>query len=193
MHSKDIILRIIQSRHNLPRTNVAKLAYLFDLACIQILGKPKTDFPYQWYYYGPYCKEIDRVLWDLTNEKKIKIEYYRTAKNRDCFLHSPMQSTPPRLSETEDKILKYIIKKFGSYTTENLQEFIYSTPPMVEAKKKNRRFKRLNLKSSEGVPAAFYDHEAMMMLINSELSSKKKYIPAEDVWRKLNERKKQFA
>lgn len=165
MKARDLILRILQARSNLPTTRLAKLCYLFDLACVQLLGKQKTELPYEWRYYGPHCEEFERAVWDLKESGKIKIEAYLTSKQQECYLHSALDNKTPSLGETESKIFEYIISRFGEVPTEKLLEFVYSTPPMVEAQRKKQRFQKLNMKSKEGISARLLDPDTAKMVL----------------------------
>jgi uncharacterized protein YwgA len=167
MKAKDLILRILQARPNLPTTRLAKLCYLFDLACIELLGKQKTELPYKWDHYGPHCEEFERAVWDLEESGKIKIEPYRTAEQYDCYLHSAVDNTAPNLGEIESKILEYIISRFAEIPTDKLREFVYSTPPMVEAQHKRQRFQKLNMKSKEGISSTLLDPETAKMILSA--------------------------
>lgn len=87
MDAKDVILRIVQLKPRLGRTQLVKLVYLFDLAHVQLTGRPATDLPYQWRYYGPHCEEFDRAEWELQREKKIAVEWVLTAQGREFYPH----------------------------------------------------------------------------------------------------------
>ncbi len=175
MKAKTLLLRIIQKKPSLTRFHVAKLAYLFDLAYVQLTGEPSTDIPYEWNWYGPYSKEIDKRLWDLHNQKKIKISPYKTSTNHDCFLHLPIDKTRPRIKAEAERILDYIINKYGDMTTDQLKEFVYNTPPMKEAQKKDMRFEELDLRSHTGIPESLYDTDTARMILDSEMTDRRKY------------------
>ena len=170
----------------LPTFNIAKLVYLFDLACVQILGSKATKFPYKWHLHGPYCKEIEDAIWELKDEKKIDIIPYTTKKNYDCQLHVPVEEYSPEIGKPENEILKYIMKNYKSLNYEELKDFVYNTPPMQEAKKKNKRFEPLNLKVKSDIPKHLLNKETLNMILNSEISIReKRLIPFEKAWEKL--------
>jgi len=190
MKARDLILRILQVRPNLPTTRLAKLCYLFDLACVQLLGKQKTELPYEWRYYGPHCVELERAVWDLKEAGKIKIEVYRTEKQYDCYLHSAIDNKPPELSKTEAKILEYIILRFSEVSTEKLLEFVYSTPPMVEAQHKKQQFHKLNMKSKEGISARLLDPDTAKMVLAAREDIKNRKTSSLDTFLKKWEHQK---
>lgn len=168
MNSKDIVLRIIQLGQSLPTFHVAKLAYLFDLACVQMYGEPKTDLPFKWHMYGPYCEELETVTWELLQEKKIRIDHIKTYRGYDCVLHYPVAKKPPYIEEKAGIILEYIVKHFSKLSTEDLTEFAYSTPPMIEAQQKKQKFKLLDMKNTKGIPEGLLDPDVIQMLIESD-------------------------
>jgi len=189
MISKDVILRIIQMKPNLTTFHLMKMAYLFDLAFVQLSGDVRTNFPYRWHYYGPYCEEIEKTAWDLEIEKKIEIKHHVTKKGHECYLYKPLERKRPDLSEIEEKVLKYIINKYAKLDTERLKEFVYSTPPMHAALKKNERFKKLNMKIIPEPYKDFYDQETVKMILDSESSIRKgKTVSIDEVWSKLEEK-----
>ena len=140
MKAKDLILRILQTK-TLPTTRLAKLCYIFDLASIQLQGQQKSDLPYKWWDHGPYCQEFARAVWELEEEGKIKREPYKTrTDNYDCILHLALDKKRPRLSKTDAELLDYVIDRFSRVDLNDLEKFVYSTPPMVEAQKKRHKY-----------------------------------------------------
>jgi hypothetical protein len=176
MHSRDVLLRLIQIKPNLPKTNLIKLLYLFDLALVQLTGKQKTTFPYRRHYYGPYCEEIGEAIGDLKNQGRIDIKYYLTKKGYECSSHTPIDRERPNISETEEKVLRFIIKKYAKFDTKELLDFVYQTPPMRYAKEHDQEGKILNLKVNNENEKIYYMSEIASMILESNNSSVKSKI-----------------
>jgi hypothetical protein len=189
MRSEDIVLRIIQKKPNITPTRLAKILYLIDLSFVQLTGKRKTQFPYLWHWHGPYCREIDDSLWELLDEGKISRSTFKPSEDIECTLHESLTDESPQLSETEESVVKYIIKKYANLPFKELLDFVYATPPMQDAQKKQKRFVRLNLKSQTGLPKIIPNKETARMILNSELKDKKhKSIDFEKTWQKIEDR-----
>lgn len=185
MKTKDIILRILQKKSPLTTYHLIKLTYLVDLAFVQLTGKIKTNLPYSWWHFGPYCKEFDKTVWELEENKNIAINAYTTAKHHDCRLHSPINKKPPKLNELEENVISYIIKKYSKLNKDELEKIVYSTPPMKEAIKKNNRFKKLNMNCRSNIIDSLFDKETVEMILNSENIEKVKLISSNDAIRIL--------
>jgi hypothetical protein len=185
MKAKELILRILQLKPNLSTTKLAKLCYLFDLGWTQLHGEQKTELPYQWWHYGPYSKEFERAIWELEATGRIQETAFKTThKQYDCILHSAVDTKPPHLGKEEEQLLQFILDKFADWDLQRLLKFVYSTPPMLEAKAKNQQFRRLNMKSrpARGLKT---DPETARMILESELTDRSRYVPADVVLRKL--------
>jgi hypothetical protein len=184
MMGKDLLLRIIQESPDLPTFHIAKLAYLFDLLCVHALGSMQSDIEYRWWNFGPYSPDLERKLWDLEREGKIRTFSYKTSKNRDCRLHSPIEATKPRFSPDQETVLDYVIRRFSGMKTEELKELVYATPPMLEAQKADARMDLLHMDSRENLPEILQDASTTRMAIASHRPGAR-WIPAAEVMEKL--------
>ncbi len=69
---------------------------------------------------------------------------------------------------------------------EELRKFVYSTPPMIEAQKYNKKFERLNMNSKENKNKGIIpDTETARMILNAEKIDKNSYIPSDEVLEKF--------
>ncbi len=155
------------------------------MGCVQVFGKIKTGLPYQWWHYGPFCKEFEEAVWDLVNEGRIEVRHHKTQRSHDCYIHTPVESKQPKLSSAESKLLEYIVNKFADLSYEELKKFVYATPPMLVAKKKKRRFQRLDMHEKSGVPDSMFRKETIEMLLASEKTPKRERIPWEKTRKKM--------
>jgi len=177
--AQDIILRILQLRGSLPTFHIAKLAYLFDLACVQLFGEPRSGIHYRWWHYGPWGEDVDRAIGALDDAGEIKIRDHLTASQRMCHLHTATTERRPKLTKDEESILKYVVKRFGSMSTERLKDFVYSTPPMADAQRRGALYESLNLYERSGTPAAYYDPAILCAVLQKRPT--KRLRTAEDV------------
>ena len=146
--------------------------------------------PFYWGLYGPYCREIEESLWELEDESKISKEnIYIEKKGWDCTIHVAKTQENPPLNELDEKLLKYIIKKYSNMKHADLDTFVYSTPPMKKAQRKKKRFKLLDLKTTEGVPKIFYNPSVAKQILESAVEGPKhKRVSLEEAWKKLEEK-----
>lgn len=180
MDARDIILRIVQLKPRLGRTQLMKLVYLFDLAHVQLTGQPSTGLSYQWRYFGPHCEEFDHAEWDLLREGKITLEVVRTSLGRDFMPHIALVKERPTLPSHAEKILQYLVDHYGHLNTQELCDFVYRTPPMLEAKARNNQFgEPLDLRTREGAPPELYDHQVVEGILNADDEG---VVPFEDAW-----------
>jgi uncharacterized phage-associated protein len=169
MKAEDAILRILQIRPNLTTFHLAKLSYLFDLACVQVYGHQCTDLPYKWWDFGPYCQEFDAASKSLREREAISIEYYRTMSGNDAFIHSAVETNPPvDFTAKEENILRAVVERFAGFSTKKLRDFVYKTPPMLEAQAKDGKYESLNMTAGDSLPAHLMDRDVAGMLSTAD-------------------------
>lgn len=187
MEAKNLILAILHRRPKLSTFHLAKLCYLYDLACVQATGKACTDLPYIWHLHGPYCNDFEKANLELQEAGKLNIEHVVTREGNDCYLHSAITPKPPKLGGLEDELLDFVVARFAGMSTKELGDFVYSTPPMVKAQKRKVRFLPLEMSEKGKAPAEFFDQKTVLALMRSYKNAKSKYIPWEKVWAKIKE------
>jgi hypothetical protein len=184
MDAKNLILAILHRKPNISSFRLAKLCYLYDLACIQTRGKACTDLPYIWHLHGPYCDDFEKANIELQEAGKLEIAHVVT-KEYDCNLHTATTPKAPKLGELEDELLDFIVNRFAGMSAKQLEDFVYSTPPMVKAQKSRVRFHPLDMHEKGKAPAAFFDQKTVLSLVRSYKTPKSKYVPWEKVWEKI--------
>ncbi len=184
MDSKVLLLRIIQERPSVTSTHLAKLAYLFDLTCVYVLGKQASDIQYLWWQYGPYTPLIEKFIWELEEEGRIRVKPYKTRSNHDCRLHEALDTAVPRFQKAQETVLQMVLKRYSRMTYDQLISAVYKTPPMLEAKKRDAKMEPLKMDSQEGMPDVLKDVEAQKMILRSHKPGTK-WILAADVIEKL--------
>jgi uncharacterized protein YwgA len=189
MKAKELILRILQIKPNLSTTRLAKLCYLFDLAWVQLHGKQKTEIGYEWWQYGPYSQDFESAVWELEESQKIqKLPYKTTIDKHDCMLHSAVDTKHHPIGKEEEQVLQYILQRYSGWELSKLLQFVYATAPMKEAQKKKARFKPLNMQSCEGIGEDTDQTEVAQMILRSELTDRREYVPASAFLRRLESR-----
>lgn len=179
MKRSDLVLRILQLAPKISRTRLAKLAYLFDLACVQLYGKQASDIPYKWHKHGPYCDEIEEATWDLQERKLISVEAHQTQEGNDCFLHYALTDRSPRIDKELDALLVSVVKRFAGRPLKDLLRFVYDTPPMKQAQS-GPRFRALDM-TAKGDPGDLLDPKVARMLLESERTPREDYVPMRSV------------
>jgi hypothetical protein len=160
------------------------LCYLYDLACLQATGKACTDLRYIWHLHGPYCDDFERANFELQDAGKMKIEHVVTEKY-DCNLHSATTTRPPKLGEVEDGLLDIVVNRFGSMPMKKLEEFVYSTPPMLKAQKNRVRFQPLDMREKGNFPGGFFDRKAVIAIVQSNHTPRANFVSWDKVLTKL--------
>jgi uncharacterized phage-associated protein len=120
------------------RTQVVKFLYLADLEARRYLGKPITNLDYIWWDFGPFDSSILSQLDELCRSGFLEGEQvcYHTGKVGWRY-----RATTKRLEESFPKevsaILEFIASHYGTTSLQNLlDDVVYQTTPMVDAKKR---------------------------------------------------------
>ncbi len=184
METKNLILAILHRSPKISTFRLAKLCYLYDLACIQAKGKTCTSLPYIWHLHGPFCDDFERANLELQDEGKLKIEHVVT-KGYECNIHTAMTMKPPRLGDLEEELLDFIVSRFSKMPAKQLEDFVYSTPPMVKAQKNRIRFKPLDMHERGSASAAFFDQKTVISILRSHRTPRSNYVPWEKTWEKI--------
>ncbi len=190
MYPKSLLLRIIQEKPQITTYRIAKLAYLFDLACVQVYSQPKSKIPFNWGLYGPYCLDIEKIIGELEDEGKITREHAIITggkhKGQECVVHSAIENQKTLFSDLDEQIFSYVIKKYSNLSFDELNNFVYATPPMKKAQEKGKRFRQLDLKEKTGMPDVFFDSSFVRKVLNTHTKkTEEKLIPLEEVWNKV--------
>jgi hypothetical protein len=183
---KNVIIKILQEAGTLTKFHLVKLVYLYDLAHVQLFGKSGTCLPYIWHQQGPYCDELEAGIWDLETDNLIKVNNHTTRAGYECFIHVSITKEEPKLKKTDKKIIAYIVDKYANLKYMELRDFVYSTPPMIEAKK-GERFERIKMETKSNTTKQLYDKETVEMILESEKIDRSEYIPLDEAMKEFEE------
>jgi len=134
---KNIILLILKLHGNKLyfKTKLVKLLYLLDLHFNKKFKHPLTNLQYKCYFYGPYSKEIEKVLNSLENENIIHIkEVFDFFSDKNYYVIE-LKELPVlnKLSEEEKKEISNFVKKYANKSLSEILEKVYNTPPFKRA------------------------------------------------------------
>lgn len=188
MDSKELVLRIIQLQPSLSRYRIAKYIYLFDLACIQLYGEPKSGINFKWKDHGPYSETIVLMTKELEKEKKIKINFLQNYyQDRSCYNHIAVEENTPDYGTNAEKILEYILEKFGKMKKDQLEKYVYNTPPMKKAVSEKLRGVGLDMEEAKKIPPYLNDPEFFLLNLEASKKGKPVYKDASEVMQRLME------
>ena len=123
------------------RTQLAKFLYLADHEARRYLGKPVSDLCYRWDDFGPFDQDILHGLNALQHNGFVEVERIAYPSGAEGYRYRstgrPMASAPA-FTDAQLAILNYVAVEFGSMPLrELLEDVVYQTRPMVDAKKRN--------------------------------------------------------
>lgn len=168
-----------QQCRGLERTKLQKLAYLADLESRKLLGKPITDFRYQWYNHGPF----DRAIYDAIDEL-IQHGFAETDE-----VHYPNGFVGHRIFDTghpvafafspaQTQILAYVAKEYTQTSLrELLEDVVYVSEPMQAVE---RRGQPLPMDSVDNQAKQEIGFDLEEVLANEREAEAGNYVPAAD-------------
>ena len=130
-----IILQILKSRWECGVTELIKICYLIDLSNKNDNGKKLSDFSYIRYNYGPFDKEIYKIMEDLTEDWLVDYKLYRTSL-WDEIIKYVIRDVNEKIDLKETEI-EYIDDKLGElwlFTASDLTKIAYRTKPLTDLK-----------------------------------------------------------
>jgi hypothetical protein len=146
---QNLALYIIQKKHCIKRTALAKLIYLVDWEYFKATGKLLTGATYVRADKGPLAAGLDREIQALDGHE-IKI-----SGNKDKgYVHVPFNSArfEPSFTQPTATLVENVLKKYLDYPLYVLIRVAYETTPMrvvqvLEEKGKDMKNKRMDLGS----------------------------------------------
>jgi len=137
---KDTILYILnKSEFSITKTRLVKLIYLADLFSKQKRQKKITGVSYNYYYYGPFSKQILETLDSLVAEKVIEERHVASPQGRKYLVYNTYNKINafPSLNQGDLAILDGVFQRYGSLNFKDLIAYVYETKPI----KKNHQGK----------------------------------------------------
>lgn len=140
MLEKLIIYFIRKTKGYITKTQLVKFVYLADLYSVKWTEHQLTEIDWRYYHYGPWSKDIDQAISELSNQHILQV-----AENREAQLIQPLEECPEigelELSKGLELMLRNIQKEWAGIQTEKreaLLDFVYKTAPMLEVKGKHQ-------------------------------------------------------
>lgn len=123
------------------RTRLMKLLYLADYQARRYLGKPISSIRYKWHDFGPFDENLYVWLDNLKSQDLIRHEQVRYDGEKIAHTYAPSE-TPPTLDLTPDEVdvLSFVCREYSQVALRQLlDEIVYQTEPMIEAKAKDAK------------------------------------------------------
>lgn len=129
------------------RTRLMKLLYLADYQARRYLGRPISDIQYRWHDFGPFDDNLYTWLDALTTADFVRHEEVRYDDGKVAHIYAPTE-TPPNfdLSPDELDILSFVCREYSQVNLRQLlDEIVYQTEPMLDAKERDARGQALRM------------------------------------------------
>jgi hypothetical protein len=133
---EDLILYFVSKTSGfITKTQLVKFLYLSDLYSVKWTGKQLTQLDWYYYHYGPWDEEIDSAL------KRLEGKVVQKPEGKTVFIQINDELPEVddfKFSEGLRLMLENIRKEWAGVTSdkiESLLSYVYSTAPMVAAKK----------------------------------------------------------
>ncbi len=130
--TKSIIKYLVFSM-NLPTvTSITKMLYLIDLASVSSTGNKTTSLRFVRYYYGPYDKNIKKMLDEMTSANEIEADV-KYLSNGEPFIayRSPSSNIDCTYEGENAQIVSDLVNSLGNLSPKSLTEIAYKTKPMT--------------------------------------------------------------
>lgn len=119
------------------KTQLIKFLYLADLYSVKWTGKQLTDLDWCYYQFGPWNEGIDVALNEMNGKEIIQESQYNATYIRP--VNQAAQADDLEIPLSIKFVLDNIRREWaGSDKLDQLLEYVYSTAPMLEAKKIHR-------------------------------------------------------
>lgn len=129
-----ILYFVCKTKGHITKTQLVKFLYLADLYSVKWTGKQLTELDWYYYKHGPWNEEIDAALSSM--KESVCLHHEGTAILVGLEDES-LLSTAFDFSVGLELMLENIRKEWaGSGKLDDLLEYVYSTAPMVEVKRK---------------------------------------------------------
>ncbi len=139
----------------LGKTKLMKLIYLADYEARRYLGRPLSNAKYVWYFYGPWDPQLETWIAKLTEANVIVEEAVVYPTGAKGYLYSRgAVDVPGTFTAAENELLSYVCKRYSERPLrELLDEIVYETEPMREAREAKAKNAPLKMDSVNGAKA----------------------------------------
>lgn len=134
--TENLLLHIMQKRKWVSITELMKLSYLIDYTLSTKNLSPITGFSYIRYFYGPFDRDIYRIIEDLIRRKEVveDTEFSDTGREYIVYgLANKAQDMYDYLSDIDAKrshLVQQILEKLSTCNSKLLTQIAYNTKPI---------------------------------------------------------------
>jgi uncharacterized phage-associated protein len=140
------------------RKRLMKLLYLADYHARQYFGHPISSIPYRWHDHGPFDESLYTCLDRLEERDIIRHEQVPVAGGATAHHYVPKDAPPAHeFTPDEVEILSYVCREYSKRDIrELLEDIVYQTEPMLDAKKNDGRNKLLRMEIVDNAKGQTY-------------------------------------
>lgn len=146
-HLSQLVRFFVERVSGAGRTAIVKLLYMADHESRRFLGKPISDLRYRWDQFGPFDPRILDELDQLRDQgfvEEDRVLFYDG--NQGYRYKSTSRHVSFDFNDEQSAILNYVAVQFGCMPLrELLEDVVYETEPMRDAKKRDAFGKPLNM------------------------------------------------
>lgn len=129
-----IVYFLKNSPRTLGKTDVMKFLYCFEYFFYQKYGKQFSEIKFTRYKFGPSTPQLNEAINSLESEGFVNVFNIPSGGGRMFYAHEFNHNieVPEHYSLGDDAefVARFITKRLGHSSYEELIEFAYSTPPM---------------------------------------------------------------
>jgi len=114
-------------------TKLLKLVYLADLQAREVISRPVSHLNYKYHNHGPFDKKFYSAIKELERRGATAKEkhVYPNGNEEDRIIDTE-NDVEINLTPAEEKILDFVVERFGSLPLPNIIQMVYDTVPMQE-------------------------------------------------------------
>jgi antitoxin SocA-like protein len=135
------------------RTALMKFLYLADYESRRFLGRAISDVAYIWHHYGPYDTAFPANLTRLAESNIIVHEEFEFDNGKTVARFRTGTAAPTySLRPEEFSVLQYVCDHYSGMDLQVLlNDIVYETEPMIDAKARNAKGKKLRMQIADGL------------------------------------------
>lgn len=130
---KGILREAEKRRIPMGRVRLVKLLYLLEVEYYRLYQKRLTPLKWQFYYYGPYPLEIEKILGSSElEEEEINLPEEKVFHRLRIMVKEPQK----RYVEPEiERLIRKVVEEWGGLDLRYLLDYVYfETEPMIGAR-----------------------------------------------------------
>lgn len=155
--AKAILLQILREStdkgFSVGKTQLIKLLYLVEVEYFRTVGERLTELKWIFYFYGPYCYELESIL----ESKEFQRDSLKTERETDFIrfrIAEPQAQYEKFVGPKISLVVKRIVGQWGNRRLADLLNFVYfETEPMqaVRGRRQQLDFRTIKREAPEPV------------------------------------------